>query len=103
MAVAMGVGIAFIAKNQIVMSSIITFMIPIIGFLGGSYVALPRTGMLGEAMKRSPVRWTNDAMFGIIYGKDYSNLAKAILINLIVGFIFIAIASIRYRREAISR
>jgi ABC-2 type transport system permease protein len=99
MAVSLGIGVAFIVRNE---GGILNILIPIMAFFGGNY--MPLEG-LGKTMlfvsNYSPVRWVNKAIFEVIYSNDYSSVTRAILINLCLAAIFVVIASFTFRKEAI--
>ena len=99
MAVSLGIGVAFLFKNE---RGILNLLIPLIAFFGGSYLPLEGFGktMLLIA-KFSPVGWVNKAIFSVIYSNDYSSVATAIIMNLSLAAIFVLIASLSFRKEAI--
>lgn len=103
MTVAIGAGIAFMVKSETSMSSIISTTIPFIVFLGGGYVPLDqfKSNILMQIAKISPLKWTNDAIFQIIYNNNFSMMGEAIVINLGIAALFIIISSILFKREAI--
>ena len=101
MAISIGVGLGFIFKNENVANGILNFMIPVIVFLGGSY--MPVDGFGSKTFQAitylSPVRWVNRSIFDVIYNNDYSKVPFAILINLGIAVIFLAISSLLFRKE----
>jgi len=99
MAVSLGIGVAFLFKNE---RGILNILIPLIAFFGGSYLPLEGFGktMLLIA-KFSPVGWVNKAIFSVIYSNDYSSVVRAFMINLSLAVIFVVLASFSFRKEAI--
>jgi ABC-2 type transport system permease protein len=101
MSISFGVGLGFIFKKTNVASGILNFAIPIMAFLAGAYVAID--GIENKVFQTitylSPIRWTNKAIFGVIYNSDYSKVIPAIIINLAISVVFIAICSVLFRRE----
>jgi len=99
MAVSLGIGVAFLVKNE---RGILNTLIPLMAFFGGSYMPVENFGKsLLLVANFSPVRWVNKAIFAVIYSNDYSSVAKAISINLCLAAIFVVIASLSFRKEAI--
>ncbi|AWZ49245.1 ABC transporter permease [Clostridiaceae bacterium 14S0207] len=101
MAVSIGVGMAVLIKNENIMSVALNMIIPIFVFLGGGYIPLNLLGsnVLNNMSKISPIKWTNDAIFRIIYGGDLSVTSTAILVNCIIALVFLMIPLIFSRRE----
>jgi len=101
MAISLGVGLGFIFKNENVANGVLNFMIPVIVFLGGSYMTVD--GLGGKTFQAitylSPVRWVNRSIFDVIYNNNYSKVSSAILINIGIAVIFIAISSLLFRKE----
>jgi ABC-2 type transport system permease protein len=99
MAVSLGIGLAFIVRNE---RGILNAIIPLMAFFGGSYIPIEE---LGKTMlfisNYSPVRWVNKAIFSVIYSNDYSSVAQAIMINLSIAVVFVVIASLSFRKEAV--
>lgn len=103
MAVSLGIGIAFMVKNEMAVSGILNIMIPFIAFLGGGYIPLENFGETMQLISDiSPLRWVNKAIFQVIYSNDFSSVALALTINLGLAALFILIASISIRKEASS-
>jgi len=99
MAVSLGIGVAFIVRNE---RGLLNILIPLMAFFGGSYIPLDGFGKtMLLVSKFSPVRWVNEAIFAVIYSNDYSTVFQAILINLCLAAIFVVIASFSFKREAI--
>jgi ABC-2 type transport system permease protein len=101
MSISMGVGLGFIFKKANVASGILNFAIPVMAFLAGAYISVDqfqnKTFQLITYL--SPVRWTNKAVFGVIYNSDYSKVIPAIAINLAISVVFITICSMLFRKE----
>ncbi|GAA0732316.1 SagG family ABC transporter permease subunit [Clostridium oceanicum] len=90
MSVSIGIGAATMSKNQNVVSIIINMAIPIMVFLGGGYLPLNMFGKIFSNVSHiSPIKWTNDAIFKIIYSNDFTYMSTAITINLIIAAVFI--------------
>lgn len=100
MTVALGAGIALMVKNPGAGAASLNVVIPIMAFLGGGYVPVENLGStLQAASKISPLKWTNDAIFRLIYDNDYSYAVIAIVINLVIAAIFITIAAIKTGKD----
>lgn len=103
MSISFGVGLGFIFENTNAASGILNFVIPIIAFLAGAYV--PIDGIENKVFQAitylSPVKWTNKAIFRVIYNSDYSNVIPAIAINLAISVVFITICSVLFRKESV--
>lgn len=99
MAVSMGIAVSFLVKNE---SGVLNILVPLIAFFGGAYGPVE---MYGANVLRfsdlSPLRWINKATFSVIYSNDFSTVGAAIGINLCVAVIFIVIASLHFRKEAL--
>ncbi|KEI74725.1 ABC transporter permease [Clostridium botulinum B2 128] len=103
MAVSAGVCIANTIKNEGVMSIIIYMFVPVLTFLGGGYIPLDTIGskMLNSASNISPLKWSNDAIFKIIFGNDLSIFGTTMLINLGAGVLFLLIAILFPRKDVV--
>ncbi|MBE6077370.1 MAG: ABC transporter permease [Clostridium lundense] len=103
MAVSAGVCIANTIKNEGVMSIIIYMFVPILTFLGGGYVPLEPIGskMLNSVSNISPLKWSNDAIFKIIFGNNLSIFGITMLINIGAGVLFLLIAILFPRKDVI--
>lgn len=101
MAISIGVGLGFIFKNENVANGILNFIIPVMVFLGGSY--MPIDGFGSKTFQAitylSPVRWVNRSVFDVIYNNNYSKVSTAILINIGVALVLLAISSLLFRKE----
>ncbi|WP_338468686.1 SagG family ABC transporter permease subunit [Clostridium botulinum] len=103
MAVSAGVCIANTIKNEGVMSIIIYMFVPVLTFLGGGYIPLDTIGskMLNSASNISPLKWSNDAIFKIIFDNDLSIFGTTMLINLGAGVLFLLIAILFPRKDVV--
>ncbi|CBZ02328.1 cytolysin ABC transporter [Clostridium botulinum H04402 065] len=103
MAVSAGVCIANTIKNEGVMSIIIYMFVPVLTFLGGGYIPLDTIGskMLNSVSNISPLKWSNDAIFKIIFGNDLSIFGTTMLINLVAGVLFLLIAMLFPRKDVV--
>ena len=103
MAISIGVGLGFIFKHENIASGILNFIIPVMAFLGGSY--MPVDGLGSKTFQAitylSPVRWVNRSIFDVIYNKNYSKVPLAILINLGTAVVFLTISSLLFRKESV--
>ncbi|MPQ32952.1 ABC transporter permease [Clostridium estertheticum] len=101
MAISIGVGLGFIFKNENVANGVLNFMIPVMVFLGGSYMSVDSFGSktFQVITYLSPVRWTNRSIFDVIYNNNYSKVSYAILINIGIAVVFLAISSLLFRKE----
>ncbi len=103
MAVSAGVCIANTIKNEGVMSIIIYMFVPVLTFLGGGYIPLDTISskMLNCVSNISPLKWSNDAIFKIIFGNDLSIFGTTMLINLGAGVLFLLIAILFPRKDVV--
>lgn len=103
MAVSAGVCISNTVKNEGVMAIIIYMFVPILTFLGGGYVPLEPIGskILNSISNISPLKWSNDAIFKIIFGNNLSIFGTTILINIGTGILFLLIAILFPRKDVI--
>lgn len=101
MAISIGVGLGFIFKNENVANGVLNFMIPVMVFLGGSYMSVDTFGSktFQAITYLSPVRWVNRSIFDVIYNNNYSKVPYAIMINIIIAVVFLAISSLLFRKE----
>lgn len=101
MVICLGIGIAFIIKDEHVMSSVLNIAIPIIIFFGGGYIPLEAINNKTINMLScfSPLKWTNAAIFNVLYSNDYSYIPAAIAINLSISAAFILIGVMMFKKE----
>lgn len=101
MAISLGVGLAFLIRNQIALNGFLNLVIPIMVFFGGGYLPVDSFGKLFLRFAAlSPLRWINKALFQVIYRADGSAVLPAVLMNLSIAAVFIAVASLAARKEA---
>jgi len=96
MAISLGVGLGFIFKQESAAGGILNFIIPVIVFLGGSYMPIE-----GSFTYFSPVKWVNKSIFEVIYSNDYSKVVPAICINVGVAILFLLISTLSFRKESV--
>lgn len=101
MAVSLGIGLSIGIKNPIVMSAGLNMTIPLFVFLAGGYIPLTifNNKILNMVSNISPLKWTNDAIFRLIYNNDLSIVPIAIAVNLIIGLIFLSMPLIAFNRR----
>jgi ABC-2 type transport system permease protein len=101
MAISIGIGVAMLIDNEATVTSLLNTITPFTVFLGGGYIPLDQFGssILNSLSKLSPLKWTNEALFKVIYASDYSLVNHAVIINLCVAFIFIVLASAKLRKS----
>ncbi|MDF2882542.1 MAG: hypothetical protein K0R54_3099 [Clostridiaceae bacterium] len=101
MAVAIGMSVSFIFKRQSISTIILNMFIPLMVFFGGGYGPLDGMGnsLLTSFSKLSPIKWTNDTAFALIYGNGSSNLNISILINIGIAAAFLIISSTLFIKE----
>lgn len=100
MAVSIGTCIGFTIKNEGLSVGIINLAIPIFVMLGGGYVPIDTMGEFFQKLSViSPVKWTNQAIFRVIYNNDFSYVPVSITINLLIAFLLIMVSSMVYRKE----
>ncbi len=101
MAIALGIGAAFIFKSESTAIGILNIMIPLMVFLGGGYVPLGQfnSEVLLNIAKLSPVRWANETIFKVIYSGNFTDVFTTIAINLIAATVFLIISTLVFRRE----
>ncbi|WDV46636.1 ABC transporter permease [Clostridiaceae bacterium M8S5] len=93
MAVSVGVGLGEGVKNPAIMAAVLNMTIPVFVFLAGGYVPLSifNSNILNKIAELSPLKWTNQAMFNLIYFNDLGIMAKCIIINLFIGVLFLLV------------
>jgi ABC-2 type transport system permease protein len=103
MSVSLGVGVAFLVKNDSAAGGILNAIIPFIAFLGGAYVPLEtfNEGFFLRLTNISPLKWVNRSIINTIYSGDTSTVLQTIIINLGIAAVFIAISSGIFRKEAV--
>lgn len=101
MVVALGAGIAHIIKSETAASGFVNVFVPFLVFFGGGYVPLEQFNnkLILTISKLSPVKWTNDSLFQVIYTDSMSKVPYAIGINLIIAISFIIFVSSLFGKE----
>lgn len=101
MATVIGMSVSFIFKKQSVSTIILNMFIPLMVFFGGGYGPLDgmSNSLLTSFSKLSPIKWTNDTAFALIYGNSAGNLSISILINIGIAAVFLILASTFFIRE----
>lgn len=101
MAVSVGIGVGFIIKSDSASSGALNLIIPIVVFLGGGYVPVETFNIvLVKISDISPLRWINKAIFQVVFSSDFSSVAAAISINLLLAAVLTIISSIKFKKEA---
>ena len=103
LSISLGIGLGLLFKDEARGNGIMNTAIPFLAFLGGNYVPLENMGnkAMETIAKISPLRWTNQSIFKVIYSNDFSLVSTAILVNIGIVIVFLAIASIQFRKEEI--
>ncbi|UWG97149.1 ABC transporter permease [Dehalobacter sp. DCM] len=102
LAVSLGTGIAYLIHNDGAGNAILNIIVPVLVFLGGGYFQLPESSsVLQKITAISPIKWTNDALFRVIYDKDYTYVIAAIAVNLLAAALFLGIAALFSKKEAV--
>ncbi|MDP4094518.1 MAG: ABC transporter permease [Bacillota bacterium] len=102
MSISIGISISLMVKNINLASSIVNFVPVIFGFLGGAYFPLSNmdSRFLNTLSNFSPIKWSNDAIFKVVFDNDFSQVVNAVIINLSIAALIFAVASLVFRREA---
>lgn len=97
----MGICVALVVKNENLMSTIISSLIPFVAFFGGAYfpIKTKEGSFLEKIVELSPLHWTNKSLFKIIYDGSSSFMGNALAVNIGLAIAFILIASLFFRRE----
>ena len=102
MAIGIGTGIAYLVKNEGAASGLLNVIIPVLVLFGGGYTPVENMGSgMVKLSAISPLKWTNDAIFRVIYDNDYTLVTTAIFINLAIAAAFILISAALSRKEAV--
>lgn len=100
--VSIGLGISYLIKGKAAGAIIMTF-IQLACLFGGSYHQIIDNGDLFSVISRySPLRWSNDALLGIIYGSDTGSMfaaSETILLNVGISAALLAAAVFIMRRR----
>lgn len=102
MAISLGIGLAYVFNSDIIASKVLNLTIPLFVFLGGGYftVDVINNNLFQMITGLSPIKWTNKAMFNVIYSNDFSLVGKSIFVNILFGFILVIISSLHFKKEA---
>jgi ABC-2 type transport system permease protein len=101
MALSVGIGIALAVKDENAMSSIINALIPIMAFLGGSYIPIniDKNSIWNTVLNISPVTWTNKSIFKVIYDGNKDLMAHSLCVNIGISLVFLLIAIVLFKKE----
>lgn len=94
MAISIGMGVARMFSNPNFISVFSNVIIILLNFLGGAYIPLEsfgQNGILNMLSNISPLKWTNQAIFKIIYANDTSLVVMAMFVNLAVTIVFMTL------------
>ena len=97
MAISLGMGLSRLFRNPNLISVFSNITIVLLNFLGGAYIPLETFGQNNIIMlisNISPLKWSNQAIFKVIYGNDFSLVTIAIIVNLAVGLFFLIVPSL---------
>jgi ABC-2 type transport system permease protein len=101
MAVSLGVGVGYAVRNEGVAVITLNAGSMAFGFLAGCIVPLSILGpVFTKIAELNPLGWVNKALFGVIYGTDYTAAAVAIAFCLGVSAVFLAITARCAGRES---
>lgn len=103
MSVSVGVGLSEGIKSPALMAAFLNMTIPVFVFLAGGYIPLSvfNSSVLNTIASVSPLKWTNQAMFDLIYLNSTSVIPTTVIINVAVGvgFLLIPIIKILVRKD----
>lgn len=104
MSVALGIGLSSGINNPAIMAAALNMTIPIFVFFAGGYIPLDvfQSDILNTIAKVSPLKWTNEAIFNIIYNNDLTMVSTAIIINVVIGCAFILLSIINAWRKEVA-
>ena len=101
MATSIGMGLAFLIPNHLTINGLLNLGIPVLTFLGGGYISIDQFSRPLLALADiSPLRWTNRAIFEVIYDHELRSVIPAVGVNLAITIIFMGVASRFARKEA---
>lgn len=102
-AVSIGVAISHFTKSEGAMDGIINLVIPILAFLGGTYMPLEqfKSNVIITLSRFSPITWVNEAMLNVIYRNDFAKVTPAILICIGATFMLLIVSSVAFRKEEV--
>ena len=102
MMVTLGVVVGYLIKQRDKASLVLQgLIIPVLSFLGGSYVYLPQelNGIFNKITNISPLRWLNKGIFQVAYEGSYKYLNTSLIINVSLIFVLFIILYLGTRRE----
>lgn len=108
LACALGIGLSTLAGSEKKASPLLSTMVPLLCFLGGSYTMIPPDGILHELAPISPVRWVNlallpDTLRAITAGANVmpaqQYLLPVMISCLVPGAIILSVALLIPRRQ----
>lgn len=90
-------------RNQRMISSVLTVVIPIAAFLGGSYVPLSvfQLSLLDKLSMFSPIHWMNKAMFQLIFDIPNSQVYQVLFLNVTLCILCLVISTIMIKKRGI--
>ena len=92
MVISCGMLISTISKeNDKVKNLINVLILPLLSFLGGSYIAIPdQVNIIFQIITNiSPIRWINRGIFRMAFAGDYSIIFCSVAINIVLTLIFL--------------
>ena len=97
MSVSVGVGLSEGIKSPALMATFLNMTIPIFVFLAGGYIPLSifNSTILNSIANVSPLKWTNQAMFNLIYLNTKDVIPTTIIINVVIGLCFLLVPIIK--------
>ncbi len=97
-----GILLAAVAKNTQQVSSMGTAVMLIFGVLGGSFFALPSTGLIALVSKITPNAWAIEGFTTLAAGGSLADIANVIIALLLMALILFAAAGSLFRRRPLS-
>ena len=90
-------------RNQRMISSVLTVVIPIAAFLGGSYIPLSvfQSSLLDKLSMFSPIHWMNKAMFQLIFDVPNSQVYQVLFLNVTLCILCLVISTIMIKKRGI--
>lgn len=99
-AISLGIFTGLVFKEEGGVFGFLTLVIPITIFLGGGFVPLDSfSGILLNISSISPMRWTNQALFGMIFRDSFKYVPAALGINFGLSVILIIISTLYSSRK----
>lgn len=99
LAIAIGCSMSFMIPGD-KCYSILNMLLVLLCFLGGSYISIENLNneFLMKLTNISPLKWTNNSIFNVIYADDYSKLYSTLILNLGIAAILFLISMMRFKR-----